>query len=40
LKERTDLTDEQIQLAHVSPIVGAHTGSTVLSFFFKQKGER
>ena len=40
LKERTDLTDEQIQLAHVSPIVGAHTGSTVLSFFFKQKNER
>lgn len=40
LKEKTDLTDEQIQLAHVSPIVGAHTGSTVLSFFFKQKGER
>lgn len=40
LKERTDLTDEQIQLARVSPIVGAHTGSTVLSFFFKQKGER
>lgn len=40
LKERTDLTDEQIQLAHVSPVVGAHTGSTVLSFFFKQKGER
>ena len=40
LKERTDLTDEQIQLAHVSPIVGAHTGSTVLSFFFKQPDER
>lgn len=40
LKEQTGLTDAQIQLTHVSPIVGAHTGSTVLSFFFKQKDER
>ena len=40
LKERAGLTDEQIQLTHVSPIVGAHTGSTVLSFFFKQTDER
>ena len=40
LKERAGLTDDQIQLARVSPIVGAHTGSTVLSFFFKQKNER
>lgn len=40
LKEKASLTDDQIQLTHVSPIVGAHTGSTVLSFFFKQKDER
>ena len=40
LKEKAGLTDEQIQLTHVSPIVGAHTGSTVLSFFFKQTDER
>ncbi len=40
LKEQTGLTDAQIQLTHVSPIVAAHTGSTVLSFFFKQKDER
>lgn len=40
LKSKSDITDDQIQLAHVSPIVGAHTGDTVLSFFFKQKDER
>ena len=40
LKDRAALTDDQIQITHVSPIVGAHTGSTVLSFFFKQKGKR
>ena len=40
LKEKAGLTDEQIQLARVSPVVCAHTGSTVLSFFFKQKDER
>ena len=39
-KERTGFTDEQIQLTHTSPIVGAHTGSTVLSFFFKQRDDR
>ena len=31
---------DQIQLAYVSPVVGAHTGETVLSFFFMQKKER
>lgn len=40
LKDKTDLTDEQIQLVRVGPIIGTHTGSTVLSFFFKQKDVR
>ncbi len=31
---------DQIQLARVSPVVGAHTGETVLSFFFMQKKKR
>lgn len=31
---------DQIQLAYVSPVVGAHTGETVLSFFFMQKKKR
>ena len=40
LESRTDLSRDRIQLAYVSPIVGAHTGDTVLSFFFKQRDER
>ena len=40
LERKAGVTRDQIQLAHVSPIVGAHTGDTVLSFFFKQKDER
>ena len=40
LEEKAGVTRDQIQLAHVSPIVGAHTGDTVLSFFFKQRNKR
>lgn len=40
LESRTNLSRDRIQLAYVSPIVGAHTGDTVLSFFFKQRDER
>ena len=40
LEERVGVKREQIQLAYVSPVVGAHTGETVLSFFFKQRDER
>ena len=40
LECKAGVTRDQIQLAYVSPIVGAHTGDTVLSFFFKQKDER
>ncbi len=40
LEMKAGVTRDRIQLAHVSPTVGAHTGDTVLSFFFKQKDER
>ncbi len=40
LETEAGVSRDFIQLAHVSPIVGAHTGDTVLSFFFKQKDER
>ena len=40
LEKRAGMTRDQIQLAYVSPVVGAHTGDTVLSFFFKQRDER
>ena len=40
LGEKVGLESDKIQLAYVSPIVGAHTGETVLSFFFKQRDER
>ncbi len=40
LENKTGITRDKIQLAYVSPIVGAHTGDTVLSFFFKQRDER
>ncbi len=38
--EKKGVNREQIQFAHVGPLIGVHTGPTVLSFFFKQKGER
>ena len=40
LEQKAGVARECIQLAHVSPFVGVHTGPTVLSFFFKQKEER
>lgn len=40
LESKAGLSRDKIQLAYVSPIVGAHTGDTVLSFFFKQRDER
>ncbi len=40
LEERAGVTRDKIQMAYVSPVVGAHTGETVLSFFFKQRDER
>jgi DegV family protein with EDD domain len=40
LEERAGVTRDKIQMAYVSPVVGAHTGDTVLSFFFKQRDER
>lgn len=36
LKAQAGLADEQIQLARVGTAIGAHTGPTVLSFFFLQ----
>ena len=35
-----EVQPEQIQLTHVGRAIGAHTGHTVLSFFFRQKNER
>ena len=40
LESKAGVTRDKVQLAYVSPIVGAHTGDTVLSFFFKQRDER
>ena len=40
LEEHAGVTHDKIQMAYVSPVVGAHTGETVLSFFFKQRDER
>ena len=31
------VSEDMIQLVHVGPIIGAHTGPTVLSFFFKER---
>ncbi len=40
LKRDAGVTDDQIQLARVGAAIGAHTGPTVLSFFFLQAGLR
>ena len=40
LLEAAGVQPEQIQLTHVGRAIGAHTGHTVLSFFFRQKNER
>lgn len=40
LTTQGDVTRAQIQLARVSPIIGAHTGDTVLSVFFRQRDPR
>lgn len=40
LKAAGDVTDEQIQLTRVGCAIAAHTGPSVLSFFFMQKDPR
>ena len=40
LKNAGAIRDEQIQYARVGSAIGAHTGPTVLSIFFRQKDDR
>ena len=40
LHKHANLAEDQIEVAHVGPIIASHTGSTVLAFFFKQSGDR
>ena len=40
LKDASGIDDDHIQITHVGPFVGAHTGPTCVSFFFRQNEPR